>query len=120
MSADLSVGQVVLYVPALSHWNDVGPNKEPLFELLDAKTGLPSTVLQHGIGRDDKGRLHDYKGQTLKIGKPLYFWKATIAEIHPDGSADLTVEHPRGDHILGYESVPHSDGQENHTWHLGA
>lgn len=112
---------VVNYVPdTTTHWNNSDVNGDPLFDLLDAKTGKPSEVLHRGVSRDSFGRLVDYRGFPLTVSAPRHFWKAVIKAVYPDGTADLEIEHPRGDHKLGYVNVRHSDGKENNTWHLGA
>ena len=120
MSADVTPETAVLYVPdAATHWNDTDERGEPLFELLDAKTGQPCDCLQHGIGRDEGGRIHDYRGRTLKPGKSLRFWKAIVKAVHADGSADLEIQHPRSYRTLFYPKVRRSEAKENHTWHVG-
>lgn len=119
MSAEVTPETVVNYVPdAAAHWNNTDERGEPLFDLLDALTGEPSKLLAHGIHRDRAGRLHDFRGLTLTVSPPRRFWKATVKAVHADGSADLEIQHPRGDHTLFYPSVRRSEAKENHTWHV--
>jgi hypothetical protein len=53
-----------------------------------------SRVTADGVLRDSQGR------KVAPIG-PLYPWSATITAIHGDGTVDLLVKHPRGDHEFG-------------------
>lgn len=114
---DLKPGDSVLYVPDACHWNDTDDRGQPLFLLLDARTGAPAGHLREGISRDEQGVLRDGRGHALKVGPPVRFWPAKIMAMNPDGSADLEIIHP-ATHKYEYLAVRRSAAKDYHTWHV--
>ena len=116
-----AVGDRVFYVPDATHWNDPvkGRPHAYCFELtyLDG-TPVPNAVRDtRGMQMDNNGNITNAEGKVLKIGKPLFFWDAIVEAIHPDNSADLSIQHPDDMFVHRYPTVPYSAEKVCHSWH---
>ncbi len=51
----------------------------------------------------------------MRPGKPKFFWEATVIQVNPDGSCDLSIKHPNGFVTLTYPDRPaHRDAAARH------
>src|SRR5258708_6197832 len=119
----MEIGDSVLYTPGLEHGLDAdasgflfrfvyledGRNSAEKF-----KKGDTAPLMHHK--EDNRPRLSniggiliDSKGHKVAPSAPLTPWPATITALHGDGTVDLMVKHPRGDHEFGACNVKQDD-----------
>jgi hypothetical protein len=115
-------GDKVLYWPDLTHCLEIDSHGDYLWTFIfqnGPREGQPASANEINKARRQMPGMALITDQSFQIvpTAPRFAWKATIDGLNEDGTADLTVEHPRGGIQLIYRSVPHSTSNRLHTWH---
>lgn len=100
MSAVLTVGMKVWYVPDSCHWAATNAKGDPQFNFIYVKDqpgrhrqGDAVDVAKAGRLQRSGDKIKTKGGQEVKAVSPRYFWPAWVVAVNADGTADLDVAH---------------------------